>query len=221
MTPIDGPRIAARSGKARQLVVFLHGYGADGNDLIDIGRSWQGALPDATFVSPHAPEPCAGSPYGRQWFGLTFRVRNERWNGVNAAHPTLTAFLDTELTRHGVGPESLALVGFSQGTMMALHTGLRRAAAPAALIGYSGILITPEDQPATAMRADVTSRPPVFLAHGDEDTVIPPEALAYSAEGLSSLNIAVSTHMSKGIGHGIDGDGLNLGGAFLAKAFAV
>src|SRR6201987_124514 len=102
MAELDGPRLEPRSGAARQLVIFLHGYGADGNDLIDIGRAWQDRLPDAAFVSPPAPPPRAGAPYGRQWFALTFSVPNERWNGVQAARPVLDGFLDAELQRQGL-----------------------------------------------------------------------------------------------------------------------
>src|SRR5688572_7951032 len=142
---LDGPRLEPRSGQARQLVVFLHGYGADGNDLIDIGRAWQQLLPNAAFVSPHAPEPCAQAPVGRQWFGLTFRDPNERWLGVNKATPGLERFLEAELTRRNLPPSALALVGFSQGTMMALHAGLRRAVSPAAIVGYSGVFVVPEN----------------------------------------------------------------------------
>ncbi len=144
MTLIDGPRLPARHGAAKQLVVFLHGYGADGNDLIGIGRQWSQLLPDAAFASPHAPEPCGMSPMGRQWFALTFRDPEERWRGVNQARPALDAFLDAELQRHGLDDSRLALVGFSQGTMMALHAGLRRRAAPAAIVGYSGVLVGEE-----------------------------------------------------------------------------
>jgi phospholipase/carboxylesterase len=136
---LDGPRLNPRSGAARQLVVFLHGYGADGNDLIDIGRAWQQYLPQAAFVSPHAPEPCGQAPVGRQWFPLTMRDPNERWLGVNKAAPGLYRFLDAELERHKLPASALALVGFSQGTMMALHVGLRRITAPAAIVGYSGL----------------------------------------------------------------------------------
>jgi phospholipase/carboxylesterase len=220
MTTLDGPRLAPRSGTARSLVVFLHGYGADGNDLIDIGRAWQAALPDTAFVSPHAPEPCAGAPYGRQWFALTFRDPDERWRGVAQARPALDAFLDAELARHGLGAERLALVGFSQGTMMALHAGLRRPVAPAAIVGYSGLLVLPTGKGPDAMAGEVTARPPVLLVHGDEDQVIPPEALMMSAGALGSLSVPVEFHVSHGIGHGIDGDGLALGGAFLTKALA-
>src|SRR6478735_6773164 len=177
MAELDGPRLEPRSGRARQLVVFLHGYGADGNDLIEIGRAWQGLLPDAAFVSPHAPNPCGQSPMGREWFPLTFRDPNERWIGVNAAGPILNAFIDAELKRRNLPPQALALVGFSQGTMMALHIGLRRPVAPAAIVGYSGMLVTPKDGPADAIAGEIRSRPPVLLVHGDEDQLIPVQAL--------------------------------------------
>src|SRR6187397_1627658 len=108
MAELDGPRLPARSGKARQLVVFLHGYGADGNDLIDIGRAWQTLLPDTAFVSPHAPRPCGQAPTGREWFPLTFRNPDERWIGVNAAAPALNQFLDAELARRKLDPSALA-----------------------------------------------------------------------------------------------------------------
>src|ERR1044071_10519449 len=114
MAELDGPRLEPRSGRARELVVFLRGYGADGNDLIDIGRAWQSLLPDAAFVSPHAPRPCGQAPMGREWFPLTFRDLNERWTGVNAAAPALTRFLDAELERRRLPPSALALVAFSQ-----------------------------------------------------------------------------------------------------------
>lgn len=216
---IDGPRIAPRSGTARQLVVFLHGYGADGNDLISLGREWQGLLPDAAFVSPHAPEPVPGYPTGRQWFGLTFRDPDERWRGVMKARPVLDAFLDAELAKHNLPASALALVGFSQGTMMALHVGLRRAEL-AAIVGYSGVLVTPSNEQAAAKAAEeITARPPVLLVHGDQDEMIPAQALFMSAQGLGAMAVPTEWHLSQGIGHGIDADGLRLGGAFLQKAF--
>src|SRR6266436_2121697 len=109
MAELDGPRLEPRWGPARQLVVFLHGYGADGNDLIDIGRAWQGLLPQAAFVSPHAPERYGQAPTGRQWFALTMREQSERWVGVNKAAPMLERFLDSELTRRQLPPSALAL----------------------------------------------------------------------------------------------------------------
>src|ERR1700757_2957635 len=122
---LDGPRLAPRSGRARQLVVFLHGYGADGNDLIEVGKQWQQLLPDAAFAAPHAPEPCAMSGTGRQWFPLTMRDPDERWRGAPRARGSLDEFLDDQLRTTGLDNSRLALVGFSQGTMMALHVGLR------------------------------------------------------------------------------------------------
>ena len=216
---LDGPRLAPRSGTAHQLVVFLHGYGADGNDLIEIGRAWQPVLPQAAFVSPHAPELCGQAPVGRQWFPLTFRDPNERWLGVNKAAPILERFLDAELNRHKLPPSALALVGFSQGTMMALHVGLRRAAAPAAIVGYSGLLVLPPDGQLEAFAADIKSRPPVLLVHGDSDDLIPPQALFQAAQGLAALGVAAEWHLSAGIGHGIDAEGLRHGGDFLARRF--
>lgn len=216
---LDGPRLEPRAGKARQLVVFLHGYGADGNDLIDIGRAWQQLLPEAAFVSPHAPRPCGQAPMGREWFPLTFRDPNERWTGANAAAPVLTRFLDGELTRRALPPSALALVGFSQGTMLALHIGLRRAVAPAAIVGYSGLLVEPPQGGIEALKAEVTARPPVLLIHGDRDDLIPAQALFFTAQGLAALDVPVEWHLSHGIGHGIDAEGLRHGGEFLARAF--
>src|SRR6516165_3138401 len=217
---LDGPRLEPRSGPARALVVLLHGYGADGNDLIDLGRAWQQLLPQAAFVAPHAPEPCGQAPVGRQWFALTFRDPNERWVGVNKAAPTLERFLDAELARRALPPSALALVGFSQGTMMALHVGLRRAIAPFAIVGYSGLLVEPPQAQAEKFAAEIKSRPPVLLVHGDRDDLIPPQALFHAAGGLAALGVPVEWHMSYGIGHGIDQDGLRHGGEFLARRLA-
>jgi phospholipase/carboxylesterase len=217
---LDGPRLAPHSGTAQQLVVFLHGYGADGNDLIDIGRAWQQYLPHAAFVSPHAPEPCGQAPVGRQWFSLTFRDPNERWLGVNKAAPMLERFLDAELARHGLPPAALALVGFSQGTMMALHVGLRRVASPAAIVGYSGVLVAPPDVDAETFAAGIKSRPPVLLVHGDRDELIPPQALFEATQALAALGVPVEWHLSTEIGHGIDAEGLRHGGEFLARRWA-
>jgi phospholipase/carboxylesterase len=217
---LDGPRLNPRSGAARQLVVFLHGYGADGNDLIEIGRAWQELLPQAAFVSPHAPEPCGQAPVGRQWFALTFRDPDERWSGVNKAAPLLDRFLDAELARHKLPPAALALVGFSQGTMMALHVGLRRAVAPASIVGYSGLLVERPDGDAEKFAAEIKSRPPVLLVHGDRDDLIPPQAFFQAMQGLAAVGVPVEWHLSAGIGHGIDAEGLRHGGEFLARRLA-
>jgi phospholipase/carboxylesterase len=220
MADLDGPRLAPRSGAAKQLVVFLHGYGADGNDLIDIGRAWAGPLPDAAFVSPHAPRPCGQAPSGREWFPLTMRDPGERWRGVTMAAPGLQTFLDAELARAGLPPSALALVGFSQGTMMALHVGLRRGVAPAAIVGYSGLLALPDNADPATFAAEIKSRPPVLLVHGDQDPLIPIDALFHAAQGLAALEVPVEWHISAGVGHGIDQEGLRHGGDFLARRFS-
>lgn len=217
---LTGPRLAPRScGPARQLVIFLHGYGADGNDLIELGRAWQNLLPDAAFVSPHAPEPCAQAPVGRQWFSLTFREKNERWIGVSKASPALEHFIGEELARNNLPGTALALVGFSQGTMMALHVGLRRTVRPAAIVGYSGLFVLPDGAAPEAASGDIKARPPVLLVHGDRDDLIPAQALFLSAQYLAALEIPTEWHMSAGIGHGIDQEGLRHGGEFLARQF--
>ena len=215
---LDGPRLEPQAGgAARQLVVFLHGYGADGKDLIEIGRAWQRLMPHCAFVSPHAPEPCAGAPMGRQWFPLTFRDPDERWKGVNAAAPGLNRFLDAELARRKLPASALALVGFSQGTMMALQVGLRRATAPAAIVGYSGLFVLPNNAEPDAVAGEIKSRPPVLLVHGDQDDLIPVEALFHATQALAALEVPTEFHISAGIGHGIDQEGLRHGGEFLAR----
>lgn len=217
----DPPRLAPRSGRAKQLVVFLHGLGADGRDLIDIGREWQSWLPDAAFAAPHAPDPYEGAPVGRQWFPLTFRDPGESWRGVNQAAPALDAFLDHELGRHRLPASNLALVGFSQGTMMALHVGLRRETAPAAIVGYSGLVVLEPGKGPESLAAAVRSKPPVLLVHGDRDEVVPAEMLLFSKEVLAAAGIPCQWHLSRGLSHGIDEEGLRHGGLFLVQAFGL
>jgi phospholipase/carboxylesterase len=213
---LDGPRLPPAAGGApRQLVVFLHGYGADGNDLIGLGRAWASVLPHAAFVSPHAPEPCGMAPLGRQWFNLTFRDAGEMVRGVKHASPALNAFLDAELKRHNLPGRALGLVGFSQGTMLALSVGLARSPLAAAIVGYSGALPTVE-----ALPKDPLSAPAILLVHGDMDEVIPLDAMLIAREQLARAGLPVEWHVAQGIGHGIDTEGLHLGGAFLQQAFA-
>ena len=201
--------------------MFLHGYGADGNDLIAIGREWQRWLPDAAFVAPNAPELMPGTPMGRQWFPLTFRDPHERWRGVNQAGPGLDRFLDAELQENGVPPSGLALVGFSQGTMLALHVGLRRAIAPAAIVGFSGLKVIEEGKAPESLKGQIRSKPPILLVHGDQDDVIPVEALFLSTEALAAVDVPCEWHLSLGVGHGIDADALRHGGLFLTRAFGL
>ena len=216
---LDGPRLAPKNGVARQLVVFVHGYGADGNDLIHIGTEWRDALPDAAFVSPHAPRPCGQAPMGREWFPLTFRNPDERWNGVNMAAPQLDAFLDAELARHNLKPAALALVGFSQGTMMSLHVGLRRAQPLAAIVGYSGMLVLKGDSDIEGYRPQIRSRPPIWLSHGDRDDLIPVQVLFHATQALAALDVPVEWHIEAGFSHEIGTEGLRQGVDFLARRF--
>ncbi len=211
---LTGPRLPPARGAATHLVVLCHGYGADGNDLIGLAPHWQRLLPTVAFVAPNAPEPCAGSPMGYQWFPISRLDPSEMQRGVESAAPVLDAFLDSELQRLSLPPERLALVGFSQGTMMSLQVGLRRAVNPAAIIGYSGVLAGRADLASLAPKA-----PPILLVHGDADPMIPPDALLTSAAALGEAGASVQWHLSRGVGHSIDEAGLLLGGLFLAMAF--
>ena len=213
---LSGPNQPPRAGgKPRHLVVLLHGFGSDGNDLIGLAPHWAAVLPDTEFVSPNAPFPCEMGGFGHQWFSFGDRDPQAILAGTKAAANILNAFLDEALASRGLTDRELALVGFSQGTMMALYVALRRPQAVAAVVGYSGALVGAE-----TLAAEIQSRPPVLLVHGDQDQVIPPEALMVSVQGLGGLSVPVEFHLSRGIGHGIDGDGLALGGSFLAKALA-
>ena len=209
---LSGPRLPPVRGAATHLIVLCHGYGADGNDLIGLAPYWQRLLPTAAFVAPNAPERCPGSP-GYQWFPISRLDPSEMQRGVTKAGALLDAFLDAELARHQLSADRLALVGFSQGTMMSLHVGLGRPSKPAAIVGFSGMFAAAEDPP--VLGPDI---PPVLLVHGDADTMIPIEALFASASALGRAGAAVQWHISPGIGHSIDEQGLALGGTFLALA---
>jgi phospholipase/carboxylesterase len=204
----------ASGGKPRQLVVLLHGLGADGSDLIGLAPYWAPLLPDAEFVSPDAPFPCDMAPMGRQWFSLQERSPATILAGVRAAAPILDGFIDAALAARGLDEKSLALVGFSQGTMMSLYVGLRRAAAPAGIVGYSGALIG-----ADLLAQEIRARPPVLLVHGDADEVVPPQALPMAAQGLEAAGVPVEIMVCPGLGHGIDEAGLTRGGEFLRARF--
>src|SRR5690606_19447317 len=138
MISLSGPSLDPRGGRAaEQLVVLLHGYGADGEDLIGLAPALQQVLPAAAFVAPNAPFPCEGAPFGYQWFGIWDRSPEERMAGLRLAASLIEPFIDDELARYGVPPDRLVLVGFSQGTMTSLHTGLRREVPPAGIVGFS------------------------------------------------------------------------------------
>lgn len=197
----------------QQLVVFLHGYGADGANLIDIADYWQEALPGAEFIAPNAPYHCEVNPMGYQWFGLQdFSPTNVR-QGLEVAGPILEKYLKSLLVERQLSPSQLALVGFSQGTMMALEMmflvpGIR------CILGYSGAFYPP------IARLLASPAPDVLLVHGDGDMVVPHAAMEMARSQLTQFNVPVSTHTCKGVGHSIDGEGLQLGGQFLAHHFS-
>ena len=213
---LDGPRRApASGGVATSLVVFAHGYGSNGEDLISLAPYLARALPGAAFVSPNAPDPVPGAPGGRQWFPITRLDPHLMAQGAAAAAASLDAFLDAELARQRLPASACALVGFSQGTMMALHVGLRRREALAAVVGFSGALVAPE-----RLAVEIGSRPPVLLAHGDRDEVLPVHALAAAREGLAAAQVGCRWIVSPGLPHSIGEDGLSAAAGFLRDAFA-
>lgn len=212
---LDGPRMKpAGGGQPERLVILVHGYGADGQDLIGLAPHWARLLPDAAFAAPNGPEPCAGAPFGYQWFAIDRLAPAEMWAGVRHAASALDAFIDSELERHGLTGDRLALVGFSQGTMMSLHVGLRRRTVPAAIVGYSGMLPGAE-----FLKQELAGTPPVLLVHGDADEMIPVQRMHEAAVALGEAGVPVRWHISRGQGHGIAPDGLQLGGHFLRDAF--
>lgn len=208
---LDGPRMPpARGGKPDTLVILLHGYGSNGADLISLAPHWAKLLPGAAFVSPNGLEPVPQFPGRFQWFALTSLDPHAAEQGVRAAAPSLDRFIDRELEKHGLEANRLALVGFSQGAMMALHVGLRRPVA--ALLSFSGLLVG-----ARTLKEQMRSKPPVLLVHGDRDPTIPLPAMFDTAEALAAAGHGAMWHMSYGVPHAIGPDGLALGGEFLSR----
>ena len=212
-TRLDGPRWGpASGGRARKLVVLLHGLGADGYDLIDLAPGWGQAVPEAAFVAPHAPEPCDIAPYGRQWFSVGDRTPARMLAGAEVAAGHLHAFLDEEAARLGIGPGDVAIMGFSQGAMMALFAGLRRAPPPAVLLAYAGRLLGAETLP-----AEIRARPPVLLVHGEADEIVPAAASREAESALAAAGVPVETVFRPGLGHGLDEAGMALGALALQR----
>ena len=214
---IEGPFQMPLSGQAaKQLIVFCHGLGSDGNDLIGLSPYFAKTLPDAFFVSPNAPFRYDLAPTGFQWFSLENSTPQSRLSGIEAAAPILNNFIDEQLERLNLDDKHLALVGFSQGTMLALHVGLRRSRPMGGIIGYSGSLIG-----GNLLQTETISRPPVLLVHGDIDEIVPPDALQSSVNALTSIGVEVKGEMRPGLGHGLDDRGIILGMEFLAGCFGI
>jgi phospholipase/carboxylesterase len=209
---LDGPSFGpAAGGAARKLVVLLHGYGANGDDLIGLAPAFAQVLPDTAFVSPNAPFPCPQAPPGHyQWFDVWDRDPVRRLAGGREAEVIVNAFLDQQLASRGLTDADLALLGFSQGTMVSLHVGLRRPKPCAGILGYSGRLEFPD-----LLEGELKSRPPVLLVHGEDDPVVPFAQLGAAVEALTEHRVPVEGHARPGLGHGIDIEGIKLGAAFL------
>jgi len=219
MATLDGPRWGPPEGrKARQLVVLCHGVGADGHDLIDLAPAWSRAVPDAAFVAPSAPERYDQDPHGtgRQWFSVADRTPAVMARGVQRAAALLGPFVDAELERLGLPPTAYALMGFSQGAMTVLFTGLRRATPPLAILAYSGALLAPE-----TLAGEMTNRAPVLLVHGEADDVVPVTRSREAERALRAAGVPVEASYTPRLGHGIDDAGISLGALFLQRAIAM
>lgn len=206
---LAGPRLAPASGApARRLVLLLHGVGADGQDLIALGAQMRRFLPDAAFAAPDGPEPCDMAPLGRQWFSL----RDRRWEAMQAearrTAPVLDAHIDALLAESGLTPDRLALVGFSQGTMMALQSALRRPEPVGAVVGFSGMLLGTGSPAPDSLAGEIRSRPPVLLIHGEQDDVVPFQAMEAARERLEAAGVPVETFARPGLGHTLDPPGV-------------
>ena len=208
-------RKAAAGGRARSLVVFVHGYGADGADLLGLGDALAPHLPHTVFVAPDAPQPCIGNPFGFQWFPIPWLDGSSEAAakaGMAESVALFDAFLDARLAEEGLAPAALALVGFSQGAMMSLHVAPRRAEPLAGVVAISGRLLVPE-----LLAAEAVVKPPVLLVHGDQDPVVPFEDMGLAGDALVSAGFEVFGHVMQGTGHGIAPDGLGVTLQFLKE----
>ena len=212
-THISGPSRKPRSGGApKQLVVLLHGWGADGANLIDLADMFMPLLPDAQFVAPNAPYPCEANPFGYQWFSLMNRQPQAMLDGVQSAAHIVSHFIDHELHHLSLTGDKVILIGFSQGTMTALEVALHRQPQIAAVVGFSGSLIGAE-----TIASGIVSKPPLCLIHGEMDDVVPFGALKQATDTLKTAGIAVESHPRPSLGHSIDMDGIRIAGDFLRR----
>ena len=212
---LESGRAGAPREETDALVVLLHGYGADGADLLGLAEVLSPHLPGTAFVAPNAPERCVGNPMGYQWFPIPWldgSSEEAAESSMRAALDDLQAYLDAVIEEEAVGPEGTLILGFSQGTMMALHAAPRRRDPVAGVIGFSGRLLRPE-----MLEEEAVSRMPVLLLHGDMDDVVPPESMPQAGEALSEAGFEVFAHVMKGTGHGIAPDGLNVALAFMRE----
>lgn len=211
MAKLSGPMLAPASGGVpKSIIVLLHGYGADGRDLIDLGRHWGATFPDALFVAPNAPRPCGQNPYGFEWFPLSVDRIAGRIEGARTAAPVIKDFLADLWAQTGLSAADTFLVGFSQGAMMALHVGTSMDKALAGIVSFSGAFV-----PADGFDTADFARPPVAIIHGDLDQVVDPQLSRDAAEVLAAKGFDVGLHISSGMAHGIAPDGLDFATSFM------
>jgi len=209
---LSGPMVGPAGDNPNRLVVLLHGYGSDGNDLIGLAPYWRPTMPDALFVAPNGPQPCDINPQGYQWFPLDLNREISRLAGGAAARPIIKGFLDELWATTGLGPEDTILGGFSQGAMMAVDVGLRLETQLAGIVAFSGGVMDPDN-----FVEHIKSKPPVCLVHGAEDDVVPVSMSVVGGEVLKKAGLDVTVHVSPGAAHTIAPDGLDVAGAFLKK----
>lgn len=216
MAILQAHRRGVEQGKGKRLVVFVHGYGADGNDLISLAEPLKPHLPDTVYYAPDAPNRCKINPMGYEWFPIPW-IDGSSEEEARAGMETSAAMLDDWLTEtmqaEGIDAANTMLVGFSQGTMMSLHIGPRREEQLAGIVGFSGRLLYPE------RLKEAKTKPPILLVHGDMDDVVPPQSLQEAAQALVEAGFEVYAHVSQGTGHGIAPDGLQVALSFMAKVF--
>jgi len=216
---LNSERREAASGKGTSLVVFLHGYGANAQDLLGLADPLASHMPDTVFVAPDAPEQCAGSPMGYQWFPIPWidgSSEEDSAAGMERAVGDLNAYLDTVMQEEGISADKTILFGFSQGTMMALYVAPRRPESVAGVVGFSGRLMSPE-----LLEDEAVVKPPVLLVHGDQDDVVPPASLPEAADALTAAEFEVYAHVMKGTAHGIAPDGLSVAAAFMREKLGI
>ncbi len=214
---VNGSSLQPLSGAPpKQIVLLLHGYGSNGADLISLAPHWQQALPNALFLAPNAPQRCGQAAAGYQWWPLLAFTPQALAAGATAAAPAIDAFIDRKLDQYGLTEKDLAIVGFSQGTMMALHVGLRRKQKVAGIVGYSGMLTG-----AAELAQAAITKPPVLLIHGSADPIVPVAALDSARAALERLDVTVTAHVSQGLSHSVDPMGLRLGGEFVVRSLGV
>jgi phospholipase/carboxylesterase len=212
---LSGPSRPALSGNTKQLIILLHGLGADGNDLFGLSDDLAKALPDAAFASPNAPFACDMAPWGFQWFSLRDWSEASMLQGVRDAAPILNAFIDEQKAKYNLQDNQIALLGFSQGTMMSLHVALRRAEPLAGVVGFSGAMVAPQN-----LEKELTAKTPICLIHGMVDPVVPFMAMGMAEAALKAANVPVETHARPMLPHSIDGEGISAAIVFLKRVLS-